>query len=64
MQPAGVHDRNREAQSVGSVVLYTVDGDGTDARVLARSVRTAEGYAGVTAENPIRRPADAYGLFR
>ena len=43
------------------MVLYTVDGDGTDALVLARSVRTAEGYAGVTAENPIRRPADADG---
>ena len=59
-QPARVHDRNREL-SAGSVVLYTVDGDGTDARVLARSVRTAEGYAGVKAENPIRRPADADG---
>ena len=58
VQPAGVHDRNRELRD-RSVVLYTVDGDGTDARVLARSVRTAEGYAGVKAEAPIRRPADA-----
>ena len=58
VQPAGVHDRNRELRD-RSVVLYTVDGDGTDARVLARSVRTAEGYAGVTPETPIRRPADA-----
>ena len=58
VQPTGVHDRNREL-NVGSVVLYTVDGDGTDALVLARSVRTAEGYAGVTPETPIRRPADA-----
>ena len=60
VQPAGVHDRNRELRD-RSVVLYTVDGDGTDARVLARSVRTAEGYAGVTPETPIRRPADADG---
>ena len=60
VQPAGVHDRNRELRD-RSVVLYTVDGDGTDARVLARGVRTAEGYAGVTAEAPIRRPADTDG---
>ena len=60
VQPTGVHDRNRELRD-RSVVLYTVDADGTDARVLARSVRTAEGYAGVTAEAPIRRPADADG---
>ena len=45
-------------------MLYSVDGDGTDARVLARSVRTAEGYAGVTAEAPIRRPAGEDGCIR
>ena len=60
VQPAGVHDRVRELRD-RSVVLYTVDGDGTDARVLARGVRTAEGYAGVTPETPVRRPADADG---
>ena len=60
VQPAGVHDRIRELRP-RSVVLYTVDGDGTDARVLARGVRTAAGYAGVTAEAPVRRPADADG---
>ena len=60
VQPAGVHDRVRELRA-RSVVLYTVDGDGTDARVLARGVRTADGYAGVTAEAPVRRPADADG---
>ena len=60
VQPAGVHDRIRELRE-RSVVLYTVDGDGTDARVLARGVRTAEGYAGVTPEAPVRRPADADG---
>lgn len=60
VQPAGVHDRNRELRA-RSVVLYSVDGDGTDARVLARGERTAEGYAGVTAEAPVRRPADADG---
>ncbi len=60
VQPAGVHDRDRELRA-RSVVLYSVDGDGTDARVLARGVRTAGGYAGVTAEAPVRRPADADG---
>ena len=59
-QPAGVHNPTREL-TPRSVVLYSVDGDGTDARVLARSVRTAEGYAGVTAEAPIRRPAGEDG---
>lgn len=61
-QPAGVHNPNREL-APRSVVLYSVDGDGTDARVLARSVRTAEGYAGVTAEAPIRRPAGEDGCI-
>ena len=60
VQPAAVHDRIRELRP-RSVVLYTVDGDGTDARVLARGVRTADGYAGVTAEAPVRRPADEDG---
>ncbi len=59
-QPAGVHDRGSELRA-RSVVLYSVEGDGTDARVLARGERTAEGYAGVTAEAPVRRPADADG---
>ena len=61
-QPAAVHRSNREL-GARSVLLYTVDGDGTDARVLARSVRTAEGYAGVTAEAPIRRPAGEDGCI-
>ncbi len=59
-QPAGAHNPNREL-TARSVALYSVDGDGTDARVLARSVRSAEGYAGVTAEAPTRRPAGEDG---